>query len=137
MKNPILFVRNAGFGETPVPADALLQPGAELNIINENDGTETAATVVAVVPAGVPAENAIADQNGQPRPLLLKQNHSAETTYVVDLAGRQIVINQSTMLAGLTAACPDCLGRGYPSDDPDIACPTCSGRGRRDLQETA
>ncbi len=39
MGNPILFVKDAGFGETPVPADALLKPGDVLNIRDENTGT--------------------------------------------------------------------------------------------------
>ena len=84
-RNPVLFVQNAGFGDTPVPADALMQPGQEL-AGKTTDGENYAATVVAVVPVGVPVEYAIADQADpkQPRPLMLhKRKPHRETLYVL------------------------------------------------------
>lgn len=66
MSNPILLVRNAGYGETPVPKNALMQPGATMVINDENDGSKSDAVILAVVPRGGCIEYAIADQNKQP-----------------------------------------------------------------------
>lgn len=136
MNRPVLLVRNAGFGETPVPADALMQPGATLNVIDQNDGSERLAIIRAVVPAGVPQEYAIADQNGLPRPLMISTNKHRGTTYVIETDGRQVLVTQAKMLKGLTAACPDCLGTGRGSaTDGEAKCETCGGAGRRDARE--
>lgn len=35
MSNPILIIQNAGFGETPVPADAFWQPGEEIGTASD------------------------------------------------------------------------------------------------------
>lgn len=102
--NPILFVQNAGFGETPVPKNALLQPGATLVINDENDGSKSDAVVLAVVPKGGCIEYAIADQNKQPRPLVVSDNNSGETLYVVEHGGRRLYIPQSQMQRGIEAA---------------------------------
>lgn len=104
MANPILFVQNAGFGETPVPADAVLQPGATMVINDENDGSKSDAVVLAVVPRGGIIEYAIADQNKQPRPLAVSDNESGETLYVVEHLGRKLYIPQRQMKRGINAA---------------------------------
>ena len=52
MKNPILMVKNAGFGETPIPPDAILQPGDTLVINDANDGSKGDAVILAVVHCG-------------------------------------------------------------------------------------
>jgi hypothetical protein len=69
--------------ETPVPADALLQPGQVLNVQDAQGGPDRPGKVLAVVPAGVPIEWAIADQNGTPRPLLRSTNRKRSTQYVI------------------------------------------------------
>ena len=88
MGNPVLFIHNAGFGETPVPADALMQPGDPLAGRNTYGGTYE-ARCVAVVPVGVPLEYAMADQATpkQPRPLMLrKRKQHKETLYLIQRA---------------------------------------------------
>lgn len=135
MSHPVLLVTNAGYGETPLPADALLKPGDTLNVISQSSGSETAAKIVAVVPVGVPFEYAIADQNGLPRPLMIEDNRFRSTMYVLDIEGAQVNVSQAKMLKGLTAACPDCLGTGRGSaTDPEAKCATCGGAGRTDVR---
>jgi len=133
MGNPILMVMNAGFGETPLPADALMEPGQTLKIMNSQDGTEHSAKIVAVCPAGVPIEYAIADQSGEARPLMVTAAHRCP---VIEFdGGRRVTVTQAKMLKGLTAACPDCLGTGRGSAaDPEVKCATCGGAGRRDAR---
>jgi len=86
-RNPVLLVQNAGFGETPVPADAFWQPGEEIGTASEDAPTEGVDAIVrAVVPVGVPVEYAIADQAKppQPRPLMLRDRKPhKETLYVL------------------------------------------------------
>lgn len=101
---PILLVQNAGFGETPVPANALVQPGATMVINDENDGSKSDAVVLAVVPRGGCIEYAIADQNKQPRPLVVSDNNSGQTLYVVEHLGRRIYIPHRQMKRGIDAA---------------------------------
>lgn len=107
MGNPILLVQNAGFGETPVPADALLQPGADI-FINKGEGDgpfeRLAAKVLAVVPKDGCIEYAIADQNGQPRPLCVSDNTFDETLYVVDGGDIRFFIPHSQLLLGIARA---------------------------------
>lgn len=90
-RNPILIVKNAGFGETPVPDEALLQPGDEIEAIDETTREKRAGVVIAVAPVGTPIEYAMADQAEpkQPRPLMLaaREPHS-ETMYAIDFSGR-------------------------------------------------
>lgn len=102
--NPILMAKNAGFGVTEIPADALLQPGDTLVINDANDGSKSDAFVLAVVPRGGCIEYAIADQNNQPRPLVVSDNDSGETLYVIDHRGRQLYVPHSQMKRGIDAA---------------------------------
>lgn len=102
--NPILLVQNAGYGETPVPKNALLRPGATMVINDENDGSKSDAVILAVVPRGGCIEYAIADQNKQPRPLCVSDNESGQTLYVVEHKGRRIYIPQAQMKRGIDAA---------------------------------
>src|ERR1700752_2035703 len=104
MPRPVLLVKDAGFGETPVPADALLQPGATMVFNDENDGSKSDAVVLAVVPEGGCIEYAIADQNKQPRPLVVSDNHAGETLYVVEHRGRRLYIPHTHMKRGIDAA---------------------------------
>jgi hypothetical protein len=102
--NPLLLVKNAGFGETPIPKNALLQPGDPLTFNDDNDGSKTDGIVIAVVPKGGCIEYAIADQNKQPRPLVVSDNHSGQTLYVVEYKGKHIYIAQAQMKRGIDAA---------------------------------
>lgn len=104
MGNPILFVQNAGFGETPVPDDALIQPGTDLNIHDANDGSQKVVRCIAVVPARGCIEYAIADQNKKPRPLMVRDNRKRCTLYVLDFDGREVLVDQKTMARGLKKA---------------------------------
>ncbi len=104
MTNSVLMVTNAGFGVTPVPPDALLQPGDALVINDANDGSKSDAIILAVVPRDQCIEYAIADQNKQPRPLMVSDNKSGETLYVIDHQGRQLYVPQSQMIRGIDAA---------------------------------
>lgn len=111
MGNPILIVKDAGRGVTPVPADALLQPGADL-VINQqaDDGTyvKESIKVVAVVPQGVHIDYAIADQTDQPRPLMIREdgeNNFGQTIYVLKREdGSEIIVTQATMRRGIDMA---------------------------------
>lgn len=90
-RHSILLITNAGFGETPVPSDTVLQPGDVLRVSPEHEGlgVETIeALCVAVVPVGSAVEYAIADQAEpkQPRPLTLQiRKPHKETLYVIQL----------------------------------------------------
>lgn len=129
---PVLMPTNAGHGETPVPADALLRPGETMNVVDQNDDTEYPAKIVAVVPVGTPFEHAIADQNNEPRPLMVTRPRHRQTMYVIEIKGDRHNVSQAKMLKGLTAACPTCLGRGHPPGDEAAKCAKCGGRGRMD-----
>lgn len=117
MANPILIVQNAGYGTTPVPNNALLQPGTTMVINDDNDGSKSDAVVLAVVPRGGCIEYAIADQNGQPRPLIVSDNHSGEILYVIECNGRHLYVPQRAMKKGLKAAEDAKLNREAQSND--------------------
>lgn len=89
-RRPILMVTNAGYGNTPVPSDALVQPGATVTAArNDAPTVPVEITILAVVPKGCCVDYAMADQAipKQPRPLMI-QNRKAynETVYVVKFA---------------------------------------------------
>lgn len=97
--------------ETPVPIDALLQPGTEINVQDQDGGPDRPGKVLAVVPAGVPIEHAIADQNGLPRPHVYSLNRKRSTQYVVDVTNAdgttaRAIITQKHFAAGLQNAAP-------------------------------
>lgn len=103
-KNPILLVRNAGHGETPIPADALLKLGDVLQIHDSNTGTQHPGKVLAIAPVGVSIDIALADQSGQPRPLMQREATHKEMLYVLDVDGRQVGVTQSNVAKGLGRA---------------------------------
>lgn len=76
--------------ETPLPKDALLQPGAKIDVLDVSDGRRKTGTIVAVVPKGVPAEFAEADQNGHPRPSSYTINRRRSTLYVVEVSDAEM-----------------------------------------------
>lgn len=89
-RRPILMVTNAGYGDTPVPRDAVVQPGAKVTAArNDAPTVPIEITILAVVPKGCCVDYAMADQAipKQPRPLMI-QNRKAynETVYVVRFA---------------------------------------------------
>lgn len=112
MANPILLVTNNGYGETPVPADAVVKIGDTLNIHDENDGSLRTAYVVAIVPVGTPREFAIADQNGEARPFAITEPRHTETLYILGLDGQQVAVGQSNMKRGLDKAEAAGLNKG-------------------------
>jgi hypothetical protein len=79
--NPLLLVKNGGFGETPIPADARFALGAKVQINTEDGWLD--GTVTAVVPAGVSPDIAFADHTKQARPLMCMENRRRKTTYIV------------------------------------------------------
>lgn len=96
---------------TPVPDDALMQPGTVLNVQDAQGGPDRPGTVLAVVPKGVPVEHAIADQNGQPRPSCYTLNRARSTQYVIEVTNTdgstsRAVIAQKNFKAGLANAAP-------------------------------
>lgn len=108
IRNPILFVTDAGFGETPVPSDALMQPGDDL-AGKTTDGDAYAAKCAAVVPVGVPVEYAMADQADpkQPRPLMLRERKAhRETLYLIQRDGDRepSIFTHSAIAEGLRLA---------------------------------
>lgn len=97
--------------ETPLPADALLKPGQVLNVQDARGGPDRPGRVLAVVPAGVPVEHAIADQNGQPRPNVYTLNRKRSTVYVLEVTNadgttERATISQRRIAAGLANAAP-------------------------------
>lgn len=113
MGNPILLIQNAGFGETPVPEDALFQPGERVNMSRTDRANEAMMlTVVAVCPWGTPIEYAMADQAQPklPRPLMLEDRRrrmkKGETYYVFLFDGEDEVrlYPHSAIEAGMRAA---------------------------------
>jgi hypothetical protein len=104
--NPILLVTNAGFGETPVPSEAILQPGDEFNAIAD-DGSVDLCLVLAVVPAGVPPEYARADQATprKARPLAMGWRELDELSYLVKSSrGYEFMVLHSVLTGGKNAA---------------------------------
>lgn len=97
----ILMVHNAGYGTTPLPADALMKPGETMTIHDENNGTTSEAKLLGVVPAGGCIEYAIADQNGEPRPLTVSDNLIGETLYVFEHKGHRLYIPQTDLQRGM------------------------------------
>ncbi|MER9471033.1 hypothetical protein [Mesorhizobium sp. M0520] len=104
MPNPILLVTNAGTGTTPIPVDALLKPGDELNIHNSEDSSQRPAKCIAVAPAGVPVEYAIADQTGIARPLMITKPKHREPIYVLEWEGRQFFFTHAKIRKGMERA---------------------------------
>ena len=97
--------------ETPIPADALLQPGKVLNVQDAKGGPDRPGKVLAVVPIGVPVEFAIADQNGEPRPSIYTMNRRRSTHYVIEVTNadgstERAIIPQKRFASGLTNAAP-------------------------------
>lgn len=97
--------------ETPVPADALLQPGQELNVQDAAGGPDRPGKVLAVVPRGVPVEHAIADQNGEPRPSVYRLNRCRSTQYVIEVtepdgSTKRAIIPHARFKSGLANALP-------------------------------
>jgi len=97
--------------ETPVPADALLQPGQVLNVQDADGCPDRPGKVLAVVPKGVPVEYAVADQNGEPRPSAYTLNRARSTQYVIEVtepdgSTKRAIIPQRKLKAGLTNATP-------------------------------
>jgi hypothetical protein len=109
-RRPILLVKNAGFGDTPVPKDALFQPGETITAARK-DNPDTPVEVVckAVVPKGCCVDYAMADQATpkQPRPLVISNRQAYnETVYVlqfVDEYGPRIY-TQTEMKTGCEEA---------------------------------
>ncbi|MER9130733.1 hypothetical protein [Mesorhizobium sp. M0768] len=100
----ILLVTNAGHGETMVPSGALLKPGDILNIHNSEDDSQRPAKCVAIAPAGVPVEYAIADQTGTARPLMITKPRHREPLYVLEWEGRQFLVTHAKIRKGLQRA---------------------------------
>jgi hypothetical protein len=86
-RRPILMVKNAGFGETPVPKDALFQPGEVITAARkDNPDIPVEVTCRAVVPKGCCIDYALADQSDpkEPRPLVISNRKAySETVYVL------------------------------------------------------
>lgn len=108
MTNPILIMKNAGYGETPVPDDALVQPGDTFIVWSkESDGLrKVECECLAVVPVGVPIEYAMADQSSppKPRPIMLREESKprTETVYVLqrETDDQPTKFRHSQLLAG-------------------------------------
>ncbi|MEM1046512.1 MAG: hypothetical protein AAGL24_10185 [Pseudomonadota bacterium] len=100
----MLIIKDAGRGETPVPADAVLQPGDEVGINNPDTGDQESWFCQAVVPAGGNVDYAIADQNGEPRPLATRSATHDEIAYVFRRDDAEIIVLQSSLLRGKAAA---------------------------------
>lgn len=105
-RRPILMITNAGYGNTPVPSDALVQPGATVTAArNDAPTVPVKITILAVVPKGCCVDYALADQAipKQPRPLMIRnQKAYNETVYVVRFADdyEPRIYTQTEMVAG-------------------------------------
>ena len=70
---PIVQVLDAGRGETPACPEAKFKPGDVVKVRRFKHLMEypEIAAVAVVVPPGFPAEYALADAHGKPRPLMI------------------------------------------------------------------
>ena len=106
MSNPILIMKNAGHGETPVPDDALFKPGDTFEALSDEPGYPAInVNVLAVVPVGALVEYAIADQANPPipRPLMLQERTPHEETLYVLKRDNDVepsLFTHSQLLAG-------------------------------------
>lgn len=75
MANPVLVVKDAGYGETPPCATAKFSRGDVVKVRNTRALAHfpREAVVLAVVPAGFSASYALADLLGEPRPLMIQR----------------------------------------------------------------
>lgn len=80
MSRPILQVIHGGIGSTPVPEDAVVQPGHSCMVLRERRWRP--ALCIGVVPRGVSPIQVFSDALGQPRPLMQVVNNFRETTYL-------------------------------------------------------
>lgn len=106
LRRPILMVTNAGYGETPIPADAIVQPGETVTAAREQEpAVPVDILILAVVPKGCCVDYAIADQANppEPRPLMITERKAYnETVYVVQFADEDEprIYTQTEMAAG-------------------------------------
>lgn len=78
MANPILFLKDAGFGETPAVPEAKFSPG-DVTVWKRQFGY----IVAVAIPPGFPAEYALADLTKTPRPLMITAPARAITYILV------------------------------------------------------
>ncbi len=73
--NPILFVQNAGHGETPPCEAAAYKPGAIVKVSRRKALSEFPAELVVLkaVPPHFSPDYALADLCGEPRPLMIRE----------------------------------------------------------------
>ena len=78
MSNPVLLVKDAGFGETPPCPAALFAPGDKVHWKRVSD-----YIVAIAVPPGFPADYALADLTKTARPLMIAAPSRAITYILV------------------------------------------------------
>ena len=90
MSNPILMVEHGGYGATPECPQALFKPGDVVKVrrLKFLKHLPEIAAVAIVVPPGFPAEYALADAKGGPRPLMITRTRRY-VQYIVAFDGDQ------------------------------------------------
>lgn len=89
MNNPILFIKDAGHGETPPCPDALFQRGNVVLVRRTKRLTHVPreAIIAVAIPPGFSADYALADLVGEPRPLMINHLGERSVTYILVVEG--------------------------------------------------
>ncbi|ODM71733.1 hypothetical protein [Bradyrhizobium elkanii] len=109
MSNPLLLgnvieIKDAGRGETPTCPDAKFKPGDIVKVRRTRALADFPAEMVILVavPAGFPADYALADLVGEPRPLMIRSPRRC-VTYILCEADKEpakpYVARESDLLA--------------------------------------
>lgn len=84
--NNTLLIHHAGYGSTPPCPQAKFKIGNVVRIRRHKArGVPQTGAVAVVVPPGIPAEYALADATGKPRPLMVTKE-SRSVRYIVAFA---------------------------------------------------
>lgn len=93
-RNPVLVVKNAGYGKTPEVPDSKFRRGDVVKIrrLKALAGFPRKAVVLCALPPGFPPEYALADLMGEPRPLMVTQGRRCVSYILVNEGDSQSYI---------------------------------------------
>jgi hypothetical protein len=114
MTNPLLVITNAGRGETPACPNAAYKPGDVVKVRRTRALSEWPAELVVLkaIPPGFPADYALADLVGEPRPLMIRAPRRCITYICCEAIG-----DEKTPTAPYVAKESDLQPSGKPALD--------------------